>query len=165
MARMLMVYCIFVGCIASLSVFTAANAVGAALDLVLGGGLIIYGVMLGRRLGVVATTDGMVLHGPLGSRRVAWREADRFTLDSSYPWRVSLRKRDGTWVKAWGLGASAIRHGKTMEESRQLVEALNNLVGRHGGFPRPQPPHLEINSQTRTALSLVSASSAEADLP
>ena len=103
--------------------------------------MIIYGVMLGRRLGVVATTDGMVLHGPLGSRRVAWREADRFVLASSYPWRVSLRKWDGSWVKAWGLGASGIRHGKTMEESQQLVEALNNLVHQHGGFrPRTIEP-------------------------
>ena len=141
MARTLMVYSIFLGCVASLSVFSAANAVGAAVDLLLGGGLILYGVTVARRIGVVADSDGVVLHGPFGSRRVAWREADRFVLASSYPWRVSLRKWDGSWVKAWGLGASGIRHGKTMEESQQLVEALNNLVHQHGGFrPRTIEP-------------------------
>src|SRR6516225_6908380 len=98
MARTLMVYSIFLGCVASLSVFSAANAVGAAVDLLLGGGLILYGVTVARRIGVVADSDVVVLHGPLGSRRVAWREADRFVLASSYPWRVSLRKRDASWV-------------------------------------------------------------------
>ena len=124
-------YCIVAGSMAALSSTVATSGWSVALGLVLGLAVVGYGGTYAWKLGVEATSAGVRLHNPMGSRLVPWHEVDRVEMGAGYPYRAWLVMRDGSRTKTWGLGASGVRHQTSLAASRALVDDLNVLVRQH----------------------------------
>jgi hypothetical protein len=133
LARTLSVYCVLVGLMAGLSAATVDGVFGKTIGLIVGLLLVMYGLTVARKLGVETKDGSVVIHHPLGSRRVAWRAIDHFEMGNGYPWRAWMVLSDGTRLKTWGLGASGLNHRSSMKASQCLVDDLNGLVGQHRG--------------------------------
>jgi hypothetical protein len=111
------------------------GATGGALSaVVLGLAVVVYVLLVMLRVGVVATTEGVVLRGYFRNRRVAWHEIDHFEIEETRPNRAYVVLVSGNRMKLIGIGPSWILfHGPTMVASRRRVAALNAI--RSQAFP------------------------------
>jgi hypothetical protein len=133
MARTGAVYAIACGCLVLLTFAAARTAIGALVGVIVGGAMIAYGAIVLWPIGVETTPTGVIVRGPYGSSTTSWRDIQRFELSDGYPWSAWLVRTDGTLAKAWGLGVSGLRHERQLEDSRQMVDALNGLLCDHRG--------------------------------
>ena len=86
-----------------------------------------YAGIFARRIGVEATSNGLVLHGYFLTRSIPWRDIDHVELVETWPYNARVVKVGGFTRKAFGLGASGLFHRASMEKSRQMVRELNQI--------------------------------------
>jgi hypothetical protein len=101
---------------------------GAILAVVLGLSVAVYAVFVMGRVGVVATTEGVVVHGYGRNRRLHWKEIDRFEIQQIRPNRAYVVLCSGSRVKMTGIGPTWILfHEHTMVLADHKVAALNAI--------------------------------------
>jgi hypothetical protein len=114
--------------IAPIAAIFGAAAGGATLAVVCGVLPVVYALFVVRRVGVEATSGGLVMHDYFfKSRRVRWEDVVRVELSERWPWGALVVTNSGARIKALGLGASNIRHRESMEQSRNKVGELNQI--------------------------------------
>ena len=128
-------------------VFAGVSVVGLAVVVGLqgdGGGVIavsLFGVVfivLGVRalqVGVIATTDGVVVRNPLRVRRLAWGAIDhaelgQFRSEGGNYQAVVIVLLNGSRVKTVGLSTSGIDPAASLESCESFVRQLNGLRDR-----------------------------------
>jgi hypothetical protein len=109
-----------------------------------GGGVIamsLFGVVfivLGVRalqVGVIATTDGIVVRKPLRVRRLAWGAIDhaelgQFRSGGGNYQAVVIVLLDGSRVKTQGLSTNGFDYAASLDECESVVQQLNGFRDR-----------------------------------
>jgi hypothetical protein len=109
---------------------------GAILAAVLGLSVAVYAVFVMWRVGVVATTEGVVLHGYGRNRRIHWKEIDRFEIEKTRPNRAYVVLSSGSRVEMTGIGPTWILfHEHTMVLADHRVATLNAIRSQVSGAP------------------------------
>lgn len=100
--------------------------VGPTLAVVCGLLPVVYAFLVVAKVGVEATSQGLVLHDySLRVRRIRWGEIDHIELAEAWPWNGVVVAVSGRRYKTLGLGASHIGHEASMANSRRKVDELN----------------------------------------
>jgi hypothetical protein len=84
------------------------------------------------RIGIVPDSDGIVVRGELRTRRVAWRDINRFSLEWTghiLPWHeLKVALRDGSQFAFSPPRELRLRRGRCSRRLERIVTALNDRV-------------------------------------
>jgi hypothetical protein len=100
---------------------------GSVLAAVSGLVVALYALLVMSRVGVSATSDGVLLRGYVRNRQIDWQDVDRFEEDTR-PWRAHVVLVSGERVKLTGLGPSwFLFRDHTLLVARRQVADLNAI--------------------------------------
>jgi len=101
---------------------------GTVLAAVCGLVVALYAVLVMSRVGVTATSDGVLLRGYVRNRHIDWQDVDRFEDEDTRPWQAHVVLASGERVKLTGLGPSwFLFHDHTLLVARSQVADLNAI--------------------------------------
>jgi PH (Pleckstrin Homology) domain-containing protein len=86
------------------------------------------------RAGVLVGPEAVVVRNPLGSRRLAWREIERFSVEGAGPWTVGqVTTTGGEAIQIFGIQGQMQALFPKSDWARAPIDELNRLVAERRG--------------------------------